>query len=425
MTTVKYIIFDFDGTLVDTTPLIVATMQAAISELGLPPKSDRECKSSIGLRLEDIPAALWPDHPEARTLYPQTYRRIFDEKKGELQAKAFPGVIETLHSLHADGYRLAIASSRSHKSLTDYVALFGIADLFDAIVGGDDVSNGKPAPDPVFAICGELGWDTAESLVVGDTCFDIEMGHNAGTQTCAVSYGNQTREELIPSHPDAVINSFAAIIPLLKGVSQDAIDYVEGNIIPRYATFDKAHREDHVRMVIGQSLHLAGKMHGLDPDLVYLTAAFHDLGLINGRENHHIDSASILASDPFITARFTPEQIKLMAEAAEDHRASGKSKPRSDYGLIVAEADRFIDAETIVRRTIQYGLANYPDLDREGHFRRTLDHLKDKYGPQGYLKIWIPWSDNARRLSHLHKIIADSGRLKEIFNRIFDEETSL
>lgn len=425
MTTVKYIIFDFDGTLVDTTPLIVATMQAAISELGLPPKSDRECKSSIGLRLEDIPAALWPDRPEARILYPQTYRRIFDEKKGELQAKAFPGVIETLNSLHADGYRLAIASSRSHKSLTDYVTLFGIADLFDAIVGGDDVCNGKPAPDPVFAICGELGWDTAESLVVGDTCFDIEMGHNADTQTCAVSYGNQTREELRPSHPDAVINSFAAIIPLLKGVSQDAIGYVEENIIPRYAAFDKAHREDHVRMVIGQSLQLAGKMHGLNPDMVYLTAAFHDLGLINGRENHHLNSARILASDPFITARFSPEQIKLMAEAAEDHRASGKSKPRSDYGLIVAEADRFIDAETIVRRTIQYGLANYPDLDREGHFRRTLEHLENKYGPQGYLKIWIPWSDNASRLSDLHKIIADSDRLKEIFNRIFDEETSL
>lgn len=424
MTSIKNIIFDFDGTLVDTAPLIVATMQAAIHELGLPSKSEQECKSSIGLRLEDIPMALWPDKPGTGPVYAATYRRIFEELKGEIRAESFPGVIDTLRQLHNDGYRLAIASSRSHRSLADFVTSFSIAGLFDAVIGGDDVSNGKPAPDPVEAICGPLGWQAGETLVVGDTNFDIEMGHNAGTLTCAVSYGNQNRTELRASRPDAVIDSFPALIPLLKGVSVKAIDYVEQNIISRYAEFDKAHREDHARMVISQSLQIAEKMPQLNRDMVYLTAAFHDLGLINGRENHHRDSARILTADPFVCANFTPEESGLMAEAVEDHRASNKSKPRNDYGLVVAEADRFIDAETIIRRTIQYGLANYPSLDREGHFRRTLDHLKDKYGPQGYLKIWIPWSDNARRLSGLHEIIADTDRLKDIFNHIFNEETA-
>lgn len=112
-----------------------------------------------------------------------------------------------------------------------------------------------------------------------------------------------------------------------------------------------------------------------------------------------------------------------MGEAVEDHRASNSGKPRSDYGLIVAEADRFIDPETMIRRTIQYGLANYPHLDRGGHYQRTVGHLVNKYGPDGYLKIWIPWSDNAKRLERLHALLADTPRLEALFNRLFAEET--
>lgn len=112
-----------------------------------------------------------------------------------------------------------------------------------------------------------------------------------------------------------------------------------------------------------------------------------------------------------------------MGEAVEDHRASNGHKPRNEYGLIVAEADRFIEPETIIRRTIQYGLANYPQLDKAGHYQRTINHLNEKYGPDGYLKVWIPWSDNAANLRKLHAFLADQPRLDTIFNRIFDEET--
>lgn len=210
----------------------------------------------------------------------------------------------------------------------------------------------------------------------------------------------------------------------LKPVSPEIIDYVEREIIPRYASFDKAHQESHVRMVIEQSLKLVGHMPEMNPDMVYVIAAFHDLGLVNGRENHHRDSRKILEADKFVRSRFTPGQIHTMGEAVEDHRASSGQKPRSDYGLTVAEADRFIDPETIIRRTIQYGLANYPQLDRAGHYQRTIGHLDKKYGPNGYLKVWIPWSDNAKNLKKLHVMLTDKTRLDEIFNRIFDEETN-
>lgn len=206
-------------------------------------------------------------------------------------------------------------------------------------------------------------------------------------------------------------------------VAEALTAYVEREIIPRYAAFDKAHREDHARMVIGQSMKLAAQMPELCADMVYAIAAFHDLGLAEGREHHHTASRRILEHDGFIASHFSPQQIELMGEAVEDHRASNGQRPRSVYGLVVAEADRCIDAETIIRRTVQYGLSHYPELDREGHFRRTMEHLKEKYGPRGYLKLWIAESDNARRLKLLQDMLEKPGLMREIFDRTFDEES--
>lgn len=207
-----------------------------------------------------------------------------------------------------------------------------------------------------------------------------------------------------------------------KTLSPEVVEYVEKEIIPRYAGFDKAHQEDHVRMVIEQSLKLAEHTPSYNLDMVYVIAAFHDLGLVNGRENHHKDSRKILETDDFIKAHFNRKQIVTMGRAVEDHRASNQKRPRNGYGMIVAEADRFIDAETIIRRTTQYGLANYPEFDKAGHFERTIRHLNEKYGPKGYLKVWIPWSENAGNLKKLRVLINDKSGISEIFSRIYEEE---
>ena len=119
---------------------------------------------------------------------------------------------------------------------------------------------------------------------------------------------------------------------------------------------------------------------------------------------------------------FTEEQIVTIAQAAEDHRASAARAPRSIYGRIVAEADRLIIPELIIRRTVQYSLANFPALDREGHWLRSQEHLHEKYDEGGYLRLWIEGSDNAERLERLREIIADKEQLREIFDKIFDEE---
>ena len=113
-----------------------------------------------------------------------------------------------------------------------------------------------------------------------------------------------------------------------------------------------------------------------------------------------------------------------MKEAVEDHRASASRSPRSIYGKIVAEADRDIDTITVVRRTIQYGLSNYPEMDKEGHWRRFKEHLDSKYSKEGYIRLWIPNSPNARKLSELRDLIAQPEKLRETFEQVFTEESA-
>ena len=209
----------------------------------------------------------------------------------------------------------------------------------------------------------------------------------------------------------------------MKEIDPSLEAYVEAKIIPRYAHFDRAHSTDHVRSVIDRSLALA-RRYDVDPDMVYVIAAYHDTGLAFGRERHHIDAGRILAEDAELRRRFDSERIATMREAVEDHRASSGHAPRSIYGRIVAEADRCIDTQTILRRTVQYGLAHCPALTREEHFARCREHLQRKYAEGGYLRLWLPESDNARRLAELREAIRDGERLRRLFDAIFDAETS-
>ena len=206
---------------------------------------------------------------------------------------------------------------------------------------------------------------------------------------------------------------------MTNDINPDLIVYVEQRIIPRYAAFDSAHREDHARAVIERALELSAH-YDVDINIVYAAAACHDLGLAVDRKTHHLESGRIIRSDATLAGILGPEGLEAAACAAEDHRASSETAPRSIYGRIVAEADRLIEPLTIIRRTVQYGLDHYPDLDKEGHWQRTLEHLKEKYGDGGYLKLWIPQSSNAARLEELRKIIRDEERLKRIFESIWD-----
>ena len=200
--------------------------------------------------------------------------------------------------------------------------------------------------------------------------------------------------------------------------SLDLVEFIETQILPEYARFDSAHNLEHVTRVIRRSLELAAQT-GADVDMVYAIAAYHDIGMSGPRAVHHITGGRILADDRRLRRWFNDEQLRIMREAVEDHRASASRAPRSIYGKIVAEADRDISPETVFRRTVQFGLANYPEKNREEHWQRFREHMDSKYSANGYIRLWIPGSKNEKQLAELRNIIANREELRHYFDKYY------
>ena len=227
----KYIIFDFDGTIGDSQSLIVKTLQDTMRARKLEVKSEEACAKTIGLRLDEAFVSLFGMSAEEGLACAATYREIFLENKKTMIVQPFPHVIETLRALHRQGYVLGMASSRNHCSLDGYVKQMQLEDIFSSIVAGDDVEHVKPAPDMVFKALGEMKdfKNSAVSadeikveindvldvaLVVGDMNFDVDMAHHAGCKACAVTYGNGTRQQLASA--EWIIDDFAELLKIVK-----------------------------------------------------------------------------------------------------------------------------------------------------------------------------------------------------------------
>lgn len=213
----RTIIFDFDGTIADTSECILKTMRLALTASGY--ESDDTdpdfLRTLIGLPLHEmfvratnISDAEFIDRAMA------VYRKIFADVS-KTDVRLFPHVKATLDRLKADGFTLAVATSRSRNSLDDLLHRLGIEEYFDIVKTNDDVANKKPAPDLVLAILAETGTPAGEAMVVGDTTYDMEMGNSAGAFTCAVTYGNHDEARLRTSNPNAIADSFARLTELL------------------------------------------------------------------------------------------------------------------------------------------------------------------------------------------------------------------
>ena len=205
-----------------------------------------------------------------------------------------------------------------------------------------------------------------------------------------------------------------------RTASLDLVEFVESKILPRYAQFDRAHNMEHVVRVIRRAMDLAVKV-GADLNMVYVIAAYHDLGMAGARAVHHIEGGKILYTDARLKKWFTAEQLKIMKEAVEDHRASASRAPRSIYGKIVAEADRELEPDTVFRRTILYGRDHYPEMSMEQQWDRFTEHLDNKYSNTGYIKLWIPGSENEKNLKVIRDYINNRTALRALFDKIFNE----
>ena len=208
-----------------------------------------------------------------------------------------------------------------------------------------------------------------------------------------------------------------------NNVSLDLMEFIEQKILPRYAEFDKAHNLAHANGVIRRSLEIARRA-GADLNMAYAIAAYHDLGLEGPRAIHHLTSGKILMADARLKRWFSTNQLKVMKEAVEDHRASASHSPRSIYGKIVAEADRDLDPTSVFRRTIQFGLSNYSEKNKDEQWERFYEHMLNKYSEHGYIRLWIPSSNNGEKLKEIRNLINSPEHLREVFNQLFEEEIS-
>ena len=189
--------------------------------------------------------------------------------------------------------------------------------------------------------------------------------------------------------------------------------YIEQTILPQYDAFDGGHKRDHAETVIRESLKLAHAYHA-DERMAYTIAAYHDLGLRFDRDTHHLRSGEILMADEHLRQWFTEEQILIMRDAVEDHRASSKNPPRTLYGAIVAEADRQIDPDTVIRRTMAYSAKLFPEGDFETLYQRSKEHLLDKYAEGGYMRLWLNSERNVQGLANLRNIIRNEQLLRSL-----------
>lgn len=201
----------------------------------------------------------------------------------------------------------------------------------------------------------------------------------------------------------------------------ELIQFIETNILPRYNSFGKSHGLQHVSRVIKASITLANQI-GANVDMAYVIAAYHDLGMSGPRAVHHLTGGRILNADSRLKKWFSTEQIKIMREAVEDHRASASRAPRSIYGKIVAEADKDLSPDVVFTRAIQYGIENYPLLDEEQQWKRFVQHMNEKYSARGYIHSWIPSSSNAENLKKIQNIIEQREKLHQIFKNIYVKE---
>ncbi len=204
-------------------------------------------------------------------------------------------------------------------------------------------------------------------------------------------------------------------------VDKSLVDYIEKSIITQYENFDKGHGVEHVNAVVTNSLEIA-KEFEVDINMIYVIAAYHDIGMKYDRKTHHLTSAEELLGDKRLLKWFNLEQLEIMAEAVRQHRASNEECPNTIYGIIISEADREIDYQIILRRTVQYSCGRFPQYTKEEHRIRCIDHIKEKYGKGGYLKLWLNTTLNESRLNTLQECIMNEQQLNKDFEKIYNEE---
>lgn len=198
---------------------------------------------------------------------------------------------------------------------------------------------------------------------------------------------------------------------LKESINPQLIEYIENDIFPLYNRNEEAHGINHIKTVIRRSLEIA-KGYNVNLNIVYTIAAYHDIGHYIDSAKHEIISAQIFMEDKKIKDWFTDDERKIIKEAIEDHRASSNHKPRSIYGMIVSTADRkFVDIDDAIKRTYQYGKKHFSNLTEEEQIERVYNHLTEKFGEDGYAKIYLEDKEYDESVHKLRKALSNKEEL--------------
>ena len=209
-------------------------------------------------------------------------------------------------------------------------------------------------------------------------------------------------------------------------MNKELKEYIENNVFPEYSKNESGHGLGHIKYVIDRSFELV-KENKLDVnlDIVYTVAAYHDIGHHIDSKTHEIISADIMSKDKNLSKYFNKEELKIIKEAIEDHRASSKDEPRTIYGKIVSSADRNNTIEDCLRRTYTYGLKLNPDATDEELFLRAHDVLSKKFGEGGYAKFYFKDKQYEKFLEDIRKLLKDKDKYintqRDYINKLKEE----
>lgn len=408
----KAFFFDMDGVIFDSMPHHAEAWEIVMKRYGLT-FSVRDCYVNEGRTGWDVINICY--YHKYGTLPPQELvKQIYDEKSNKFSSygEALPmkGIEEVLHYLQdkqiwivtGSGQRTLFSKLEEH-----FPNIFSPSRMVTAF----DVEHGKPNPEPYLKAWERSGLTKDECCVIENAPLGIRAAKQAGLFCIAVNTGPLTRADLYEENADIVLNDMKELLQWLQ-----INDFIDKNILPLYDTFDAAHKRSHALYVMQQSLRLCAEHQDANPLMSYVIAAYHDIGLQIDREQHHIHSGRFIRQDARLKQWFSEQQIETMAQAAEDHRASSKTPPRTIYGAIVASADRNLSPENIIRRTLQFSLSHYPEYTKEEHFERAIKHITEKYGEGGYLHLVLYSEHNEQGLRQIRQLLLNRQQLFSALN---------
>mgnify|MGYP002562836620 CR=1 FL=1 len=208
----------------------------------------------------------------------------------------------------------------------------------------------------------------------------------------------------------------------MEEINIELVKYIESEIFPLYNRNEEGHGINHIKTVIRRSLELA-QGYDVNLNMVYVIASYHDLGHYIDRKRHEIISAEMFMKDEKIKKWFTEEQINIIKEAIEDHRASSNHEPRTIYGKIVSTADRtIIDIENTIRRACSYGKRNYAELSEEEQIERVYQHLTEKYGENGYARVYLEDKEFDESIKKLRQALSNKEEFIKRVKRVVKEK---